>query len=313
MIKKESGRIRARETTLTVMKILIDTQNTGSISIMEIVNQLERDYEIFTGRDTVKAILNDLKEYWPIDGEVKCEEKAKNNGQTYTHSYFYEPPHQDPTQAVIQKINQVIQKNKKQVGHETTLSFWFNGYGSDKKIHRVGRQYEGVFPVRVCYSNGYAYLVCFWKGKNEPAHMRMDLITDLETENRKKEENARRNYAFNISNTEYRQQHPYMFYEKEKEWLRHITFRIKKNPTKPHASLTFLHDVFGDSWNAVGGTETEESIDVIVNCYPHAASQFVWQFIDCVEVIEPLEVKAEIENSLKHRFETAMFQTEHSK
>ncbi len=310
MVKKESGRIRARETTLAVMKILIETQYTGPISIMEIASQLERTFGISTGRDTVKAILNDLKAHWPIDGEVKCVEKVKNNGQTYTYGYFYEPLYQNPTQAIIQQINQVIQKNKKQVGHETTLSFWFNGYGSDKKIHHVGRQYEGVLPVRVCYSNGYAYLVCFWKGKKEPAHMRVDLITDLETENRKKEDDCRKKYAFNTPDMEYQQQHPYMFYEKEKEWLRHITFRIKKNPTKPHASLTFLHDVFGDNWNVIGGTETEKIVDVIVNCYQNAAAQFVWQFIDCVEVIEPLEVKAEIENSLKKRFETAMFMTE---
>ncbi len=313
MVKKESGRIRARETTLAVMKILIDTQNTGPISIIEIVDRLAEKEEIITGRDTVKAILHDLQEHWPIDGEVKCEEKTKNNGQTYTYSYFYQPLQSDPIQAVIQKINQIIQKNKKRVGYETTLSFWFNGYGSDKKIHHVGRQYEDVLPVRVSYSNGHAYLICFWKDKKEPAHMRVDLITELKTNDTKKMDAPTRNLAFNASDTEYRQQHPYMFYEKEKEFLRHITIRIKKNPSKPHASLTFLHDVFGDSWNVVAGTETDEYVNVIVNCYPHAVSQFVWQFIDCVEVIEPLDIKSEIESSLTHRFETAMFMTEHSK
>lgn len=315
MVKKESGRINARETTLAVMKILIGTQNTGPISITEIVEQLENypDHPIVTGRDTVKAILHDLEKFWPIDGKVEYEETTKNNGQTYTYRYFYQPPQTDPTQAVIQKINQIIQNNKKRVGQETTLSFWFNGYGSDKKIHHVGTRYTGVLPVRICYSNGYAYLVCFWKHKKEPAHMRVDLITDLETENRTKVEDPRRNYAFNTSDAEYWQQHPYMFYEKEEDWLRHITFRIKKNPVKPHASMTFVHDVFGDGWNVVSGSETDEYIDVIVNCYPHAASQFVWLNIDCVEVLEPLDVKADIENSLKNRFETAMFKTELSK
>lgn len=313
MVKKESGRIRARETTLAVMKILIDTQNTGPISITEIVDRLAEKEEIITGRDTVKAILHDLQEHWPIDGEVKCEEKTKNNGQTYTYSYFYQPPQSDPTQAVIQKINQIIQKNKNRVGYETTLSFWFNGYGSDKEIHRVGRRYEDVLPVRVSYSNGYAYLICFWKDKKEPAHMRIDLITELTTKDTKKVDDPTRNLAFNTLDTEYWQQHPYMFYEKEKDRLQYITFRIKKNPTKPHASLTFLHDVFGRNWTVVGGTENDESIEVIINCHPHAASQFVWQFIDCVEVIAPQEVKVEIENSLNNRFETALFKTEHPK
>lgn len=90
------------------------------------------------------------------------------------------------------------------------------------------------------------FVFAFFDGAYRPAHLRINLITDLETEGRKKEVDNRRNQAIRILNEEYLRHHPYMYYEHPVEQLGHITFRIKKNPAKPHAGLTFLQDVFGD-------------------------------------------------------------------
>lgn len=78
---------------------------------------------------------------------------------------------------------------------------------------------------------------------------------------------------------------------------------IKKIPGKPQSSLTFLWDIFGDNWEPISGTETDEQIAVQVSCLPSAAVQFAWQYMDRVRVLEPEEVKKQVEGLLRKYYE----------
>ena len=80
-------------------------------------------------------------------------------------------------------------------------------------------------------------------------------------------------------------------------------FSLKKIPGKPRSSLTFLQDIFGDNWEPVSGTETDEQIQVQIRCLPNAAVQFAWQYMDRVRVLEPEEVKKQVEERLQKYYE----------
>ena len=86
-----------------------------------------------------------------------------------------------------------------------------------------------------------------------------------------------------------------------------IRLWVKKLPGKPDSSLTFLQDVFGDSWRPISGTETHEALEVWVRCLPRAMLQFVRQYMDRVRVLEPEETAREVEDALRQDFE-AYFQ-----
>ena len=62
--------------------------------------------------------------------------------------------------------------------------------------------------------------------------------------------------------------------------------------------MTFLEDHFGRHWWAVEGSETEDAVEVRVECLPGAMAQFVRQYIDRVHVLEPKDVVEQVENAL---------------
>lgn len=208
----------------------------------------------------------------------------------------------------ISLIYQTIQENQYNSRTETTLAFDFNGYGHDKKLHTT-KHFFNILPISICLNHGKYYLLCIYPGSTKVAHYRIDLITNMEK--RKATQNqAGQGQKQNLKNIADLQEiaaflaaHPNMFYERPGDGVRMITLRAKKIPNKPDASLTFLVDTFGNSWEAEKSTETDEYIYVHVRSTVDAIASFVLQYTNRVKVIAPADVKEKVEEKLRQMFE----------
>lgn len=209
----------------------------------------------------------------------------------------------------ISLIYQAIQENRYNSRMEATLSFDFNGYGNDKKLHKTRRFYR-ILPISICIKNGKYYLLCIFPGGTKVAHYRIDLITDMEIEKSNHGRGQDDGWKQSLKNTAdlqaitaYTAAHPNMFYEKPGDGTRIITLCVEKIPKKPDASLTFLVDTFGNNWEAESGTETDDIVNVNVRSTVDAITSFVLQYMDRVKVIAPAEVKEQVELNLRQIFE----------
>ena len=80
MVKR--SRTGTRRTTLAVLDILKNsTSRSNPVSISELVKRLNAEYGIHTHRDSVKAILDDLKAYYPEPDQICCDQSG--DGRTY--------------------------------------------------------------------------------------------------------------------------------------------------------------------------------------------------------------------------------------
>lgn len=208
----------------------------------------------------------------------------------------------------ISLIYQVIRENQHNSRTETTLSFDFNGYGNDKKLHKTKPFYD-ILPISICLNHGKYYLLCIYPGSTKVAHYRIDLITNMEKRkaNHSQTQEGQKQNLKNIADLReiaaFSAAHPNMFYERPGDGIRKITLRVGKIPNKPDASLTFLVDTFGNNWEAEQGTETDEFINVHVRSTIDAITSFILQYIDRVKVIAPEDVKEKVEENLRQMFE----------
>lgn len=305
MDKEKRSRTGTRRTTFAVLEILkTDTRPDKPISIAELVTCLRNRYSIHTSRDSVKAILADLMEFYPGPDEIRCKRSPKND--RYQYQYYYQADIPMELQENIRRIHETIRKNRGRWGTEYVLSFQFNGYGSDKTLHPNYR-ISGVLPLRVIAALGHYYLIGFFSQKHHPAHFRIDLMTNIQAHKQERAEDEQRDFQAGavdmVSAEKYLATHPYMFYEGPENTPRWIRFLIKKIPGKPRSSLTFLRDIFGDNWEPISGTETHEQLQVQIQCLPSAAVQFAWQYMDRVRVLEPDKVKKQVEERLQKYYE----------
>lgn len=306
MSEQKRSRTGTRRTTMAVLEILKTSTSLGRpIAMTQIVKRLDSEYGIATSRDSVKAILDDLMEYYPGPDQIRCKESEK--GRPYSFDYYYQTEIPDHIQKNVQAIGQAIHKNKREGKKEYYLVFQFNGYGTDHELHPTVKTME-LYPIRILWAYGHPYLVGFFPGRLDAAHFRIDLMSNVQVTERTKEENPQR--AFRICQVEeenYQASHLYMFYERQEERPKRIKLQVKKIPGKPEASMTFLEDHFGSCWRAVEGTETEDAVEVWVKCLPVAMAQFVRQYIDRVRVLEPKDVVEQVENALMAEYQ-AYFQ-----
>ncbi len=306
MPTEEKHRIGTRKTTLAVLGILKDnTSPETPISINQIVQRLHTEYGIATSRDSVKDILSDLMDYYSGPDKIECTQAGKD-GQ-YRYSFYYRAYQPNGCQENLKKIQKVIRKNKRRSATEQLLSFQFNGYGVDQTLHPAGKRYTGVLPLRLIQFGGHPYLVCFFQGRCIPAHLRADLMTGITVQECKKTLDDQRDFkskeVISVPESEYLASHLYMYYESPGNAPRRIRLWVKKIPYKPDASLTFLQDIFGENWNPISRTETNDGVEIEVRCLPSAITQFVRQYMDRVKVLGPEEIKKQVENELRRDFE----------
>jgi len=293
-------RTGTRRTTLAVLDILkTSTSRSNPISISELVKRLSAEYKISTHRDSVANILNDLMAYYPKPDKICCS--RSNSGRTYQSNYYYQTELPEALQENIQKIEQAMRKNKDLRKQEYRISFDFCGYGSDHEVHPI-RRICNILPARIVQAYGYYYLIGFWPGSWDTAHFHIDLMRRITVEEFPRSDEEQRQFSFNkVMDDTYLSSHLYMFYERN-EAPKQIHLQVKKYKNNPNACLFFLQDTFGNNWEPVSGTETDEQIEVKVTCLPSAIKLFVRRYIDRVRVLGPQDVVEQVEQDLRERF-----------
>ncbi len=317
---KEKTRVNARKAALAVLKLLQEeTDETRKIHIAEIVRRLKQQSQdgenIAANRDTVKRILDDLREFCP---EVKCEETQRESGgesQPYTYGYWYEQPFairesEQPIGKLVKKnvklIRPVLENNRSQSHWEETLDFQFNGYGSDGKPHPTSRpRITNILPLKICHAYNNFYLIGLFPEKSELSHFRLDLMTDVEVKKHPVKPDGSHSYARNRLATadmkQYISSHLYMFYERSTP-PQSIVLRIRKWEDRPDGSLTFLYDAFGGNWKV--RSEDDKTVEIQVKCLPEAIELFVWHYPDRIEkIVEPVGLWAQIQKNLREKYE----------
>lgn len=317
---------KPRRTVLALLELLKkNTDRTRPMHINEMVDLLSKSE--YTGvaatRDTVRHVLTDLMDFYP---ELHCEElqRTQNNERNrYTYGYWFEQPfalkeaeQHVPEQVIenVKAIRKVIEKNE-ELPDEYTLSFIFNGYGTNAKPHPTGKgRVEHVLPLKVCAAYGHFYLIGLFVSSEEDAagedntnlaHFRLDLMTDTVVVKRKVS-SARKNLFYHAQNRLvdmdfYIHSHLYMSYEKDGDGPINIVLRVRKWKDRPDASCTFLYDAFG-KWET--SRDTEESIDAKVLCTKYGIKKFVWQYPDRIEkIVSPPGLWEEVQNDLREEYE----------
>lgn len=303
MSDQKRSRTGTRRTTMAVLGILKTSTHLGNpVSIAQLVKRLSAEYGIDTSRDSVKDILDDLLAYYPGPDRIQCKHSDKD--RPYQFDYYYQTELPEALQENIQRIERVIRKNRDRQATQWRIAFQFNGYGADHQLHPTSR-IVGVLPVRLLWDYGHLYLVGFFAERRDAAHFRVDLMSNIRVIEEPRATDEQWDFRIRqISAEDYQSAHLYMFYERSGERPERIRLRVKKIPGKPNASLTFLQDSFGAHWAPVGGTETDEGLEIWVKCLPGAIVQFVRQYMDRVRVLEPEAVVTEVETALRRAYQS---------
>ena len=184
----------------------------------------------------------------------------------------------------IDIIDEAIEKGRK-------ISFIYNHYGKDKKLHpRLGSDGKAkirtVSPYLIQASNGRYYLVCNYDEYDNVVNVRVDKITNIEIldepEKPKKEVSGLKNSPVTLAEMLYMQPgNPE---------------RIIFKATNSENIISELIDWFGKSIRFVG--EDESTVTCEVKAVPGAMKFWAMQYSDHVEIIEPESLRDTIRESL---------------
>lgn len=204
-------------------------------------------------------------------------------------------------------IQWVIAWNLHKKTKEKVISFCFNGYGSDHKIHEVpGGTYQDFLPLKIFEAYGSYYVMGLLDGKRTPWNFRLDLMTRVDSRERDRVKDADREQVTKMATgadslAEYLTQHLYMAYERKGEKVETVYLQVEKIPYKPQASMTILHDAFGQNYQVM--FENDRYVDVRVKGVLWGITSFVRQNMDRVRVTGPENVKTRVEDALRRDFE----------
>ena len=195
-----------------------------------------------------------------------------------------ELPHSDNTQVMfnLDTLNFAITKRRK-------VSFIFNRYGIDLKLHPRREEPYIVSPYQMAATNGRYYLIAYDEEKNTFSNYRIDKMTDVKILNipvKPKNEIAEFTNGFNLPS--HMAEHIYMFSGKS-IWVTFWTTALM---------IDALIDWFGKDFKILQKTDDKILINVKVN--EKAIKVWAIQYGDKIEVIEPLSLREEIkEQALK--------------
>ncbi len=189
-----------------------------------------------------------------------------------------ELPHSDNTQVMfnLDTLNFAITKRRK-------VSFIFNRYGIDFKLHPRREEPYIVSPYQMAATNGRYYLIAHNDEQNTLSNYRIDKITDIKILNipvKPKSEISEFANGFNLPR--HLAEHIYMF-SGESIWVKFWT---------TDSMIDALIDWFGKDFKILEKAENKILIKVKVN--EKAIKVWTIQYGDKIEVVEPLSLREEI-------------------
>ena len=212
-------------------------------------------------------------------------EKLKGMGNRYfsakvNHvSNLTELHHGDNKQLmyVLDTINEAISQHKK-------ISFVYNKYGSDFKLHPKREEKYVVNPYQMVANNGFYYLIGNYDKYDDISHYRLDKMTCVEMLTEKmKPQNQVTGLEQGLNLPKHMAEHIYMFSGES----------VAINMLVDETIISELVDWFGNDFYVI---EKRRNNQVLVRLKCNEQAFFYWalQYGPYVEVLEPVSLRSKI-------------------
>lgn len=171
------------------------------------------------------------------------------------------------------------------ISEKKKVSFVYNAYGTDKKLHPRREAEYVVNPYQMVATNGKYYLICNYDKYDTIANYRIDKITNIKILDEKRKPIKDLNEELNLP--KHMAEHLYMF---AGESVR-VKFKAKKY------IIDQVVDWFGTDINIAEISDEEALVEVTVN----KEAFFCWamQYALHTEVIEPKDMRERITEAVK--------------
>ena len=185
------------------------------------------------------------------------------------------------TMYALDALNDAIDKRKK-------VSFVYNTYETEFQLHPKRKELYIVNPYQIVANNGRYYLIGNYDKYDNVAHFRIDRMTSVcMLDERRKPVSQVTDFKNGFSLPKHMAEHIYMFSGKT------VTVRMA---AKKHL-MDELVDWFGKDFKI--RREFEDKMLVDVKCNKSAMKFWALQYGPYVEVLEPVELREEIKESVK--------------
>ena len=186
----------------------------------------------------------------------------------------------------VYKINEAISQNKK-------ISFIYNAYGEDLKLHPKREEAYLVNPYQMVANNGRYYLIGNYDKYDNISHYRIDKMTQIEiVEERVKPTHQVKDTKYGFNLPKHMAEHIYMFSGPS----------IKIKLAVEDSIFNDLIDWFGKDFYIVEKLE-DGRILISLKCNEQAFFYWALQYGVYVEVIEPLQLRAKVGEAVKKMYE----------
>ena len=186
----------------------------------------------------------------------------------------------------LDKINDAIAEKKK-------ISFIYNSYGKDFKLHPRRDTAYIVSPYEIVANNGRFYLICNSDNHPDLAHYRLDKMTCVEIlEEKVRPKKEIKEFANGYSLPKHMAEHIYMFSG--------ASVRVKL--LVPDGWMNELVDWFGKDFR-IQPSSKDGMMEVIVQCNEKAMRYWALQYGQYVEVLEPEGLREKVRDAVFGMYE----------
>lgn len=186
----------------------------------------------------------------------------------------------------LDKINDAIAEKKK-------ISFIYNSYGKDFKLHPRRDTAYIVNPYEIVANNGKFYLICNSDNHPDLAHYRLDKMTGVEIlEEKVRSKKEIKEFANGYSLPKHMAEHIYMF----------SGASMQVRLLVPDGWMNELIDWFGKDFR-IQSSSKEGMMEVIVQCNEKAMRYWALQYGQYVEVLEPVGLREEVRKAVLGMYE----------
>ena len=178
---------------------------------------------------------------------------------------------------VLDTINEAISQHKK-------ISFVYNKYGSDFKLHPKREEKYVVNPYQMVANNGFYYLIGNYDKYDDISHYRLDKMTCVEMLTEKvKPQNQVTGLEHGLNLPKHMAEHIYMFSGES----------VAINMLVDETIISELVDWFGNDFYVI---EKRRNNQVLVRLKCNEQAFFYWalQYGPYVEVLEPVSLRSKI-------------------
>ena len=178
---------------------------------------------------------------------------------------------------VLDTINEAISQHKK-------ISFVYNKYGSDFKLHPKREEKYVVNPYQMVANNGFYYLIGNYDKYDDISHYRLDKMTCVEMLTEKmKPQNQVTGLEQGLNLPKHMAEHIYMFSGES----------VAINLLVDETIISELVDWFGNDFYVI---EKRRNNQVLVRLKCNEQAFFYWalQYGPYVEVLEPVSLRSKI-------------------